>query len=211
MHSESTRQKLSLAERCQKRHEGASQEPRALRALSKRQTSVKMFEKVNSKMPSPASGGIRFGRQKVKFMHYIQVKCQTDTKPTKVTKFFQKKLVKSPEKCTQEFLLIYFNEKKSNCQVWNRRRLWKIVVMDFEVFRIDRRLLTSESFEQFRRASPHICCKSENFVKFACKSILPPSLMAELDRLAKFLSSCKVQVKTSPGSAWYIIPDVQWS
>lgn len=89
MHPESTRQKLSLAERCQKRHEGASQEPRATCAG---QTSVKMFEKVNSKMPSPASGGTRFGRQKVKFMHYMEVKCQTDTKRTKVTKVFQKKV-----------------------------------------------------------------------------------------------------------------------
>lgn len=102
-------------------------------------------------------------------------------------------------------------KRKANAKFGKRRRLWKIVVMDFEVFRIDRRLLTSENFEQFRRAFPCICCRSENFVKFACKSILLPSLMAELDRLAKFLSSYKVQVKTSPGSAWYIIPDVQWS
>lgn len=65
-------------------------ESHALRALNKRQTLVKKFEKVNSKMPSPASGGTRFGPQKVKFM---QVKCQTDTKRTKVTEVFQEKKV----------------------------------------------------------------------------------------------------------------------
>lgn len=53
-------------------------------------------------------------------------------------KVLEKKLVKSPEKRTQEFLLIYFNEKKSNCQVWNRGRLWKFVVMDLKVLIDDR-------------------------------------------------------------------------
>lgn len=51
MHPESTRQKLSLAERCQKRHEGASQEPRATCAG---QTSVKMFEKSEFKNAKPS-------------------------------------------------------------------------------------------------------------------------------------------------------------
>lgn len=143
------------------------------------------------------------------------ITCKWNVKRTqngrKLQKFFKKKLVKSPEKRTQEFCWFISTKRKAIAKFGKRRRLWKIVVMDFEVFRIDRRLLTSENFEQFRRAFPCICCKSENFVKFACKSILPPSLMAELDRLAKFLSSYKVQVKTSPGSAWYIIPDVQWS
>lgn len=41
-------------------------------------------------MPSPASGGNRFGPQKVKFMHYVQVKRQTDTTRTKVKEVSKK-------------------------------------------------------------------------------------------------------------------------
>lgn len=129
----------------------------------------------------------------------------------KLQKFFKKSWWNHLRSVPKSFCWFISTKRKAIAKFGKRRRLWKIVVIDFEVFRIDRRSLTSESFEQFWRASLHICCKSENFVKFACKNILPPSLMAELDWLAKFLSSYKVQVKTSPGSAWYIIPDVQWS
>lgn len=65
-------------------------ESHALRALNKRQTSVKKFKKVNSKMPSLANGGTRIGPQKVKFMQYMQVKCLTDTKRTKVKEVLKK-------------------------------------------------------------------------------------------------------------------------
>lgn len=164
----------------------AQVESHALRALNKRQTLVKKFEKVNSKMPSPASGGTRFGPQKVKFM---QVKCQTDTKRTKVTEVFQKSWWNHLRSAPKSFCWFISTKRKAIAKFGSRRELWKIVVMDFEVFCIDRRSLTPESFEQFWRAFLHISCKSENFVIIACKSILPPSLMAELDRFVKLTCS----------------------
>lgn len=58
----------------------------------------------------------------------------------------------------------------------------------------DRRSLTSESFAS---ESISTCCKSENFV-----GIPPPSLLAELDWLAKFLIS--YEVKVVPGSVRFM-------
>lgn len=46
------------------------------------------------------------------------------------------------------------------------------------------------------------CCKSEKFDEVACISIPPPSLLAELDWLAKFLIS--YEVKVVPGSVRFM-------
>lgn len=148
-------------------------ESHALRALNKRQTSVKKFEKWIKKCQA----------QQVAAPHLDHIKwnsciaCKWNVKRTqygrKLQKFFKKKLVKSPEKRTQEFLLIYFIEKKSNCQVWNRRRLWKFVVMDFEIFIEDRwRLKVLSSFgEHFCIYAVKVKISSNLLLKVSCRRI----------------------------------------
>lgn len=108
---------------------------------------------------------------------------------------------------TREFMLIYFNEKKSNCLVWNRKRLLKFVVMDLEV-------LIDESW--FLKV---LSSFGEHFYAYAVKVEITPNFPAKTSSrqvwrrswidLRCFLISYKVHVV--PGSAWFIIPDAQWS
>lgn len=186
MHPESTRQKLSLAERCQKRHEGASWEPRAARAEQTSNVSEKVWKsEFKNAKPSKRRHPIWTTESEI----YASEMSNGHKTDESYRSFSKKSWWNHLRSAPKSFCWFISTKRKAIAKFGSRRMLWKIVVMNFEVFCIDRRSLTPESFEQFWRAFLHICCKSENFVIFVCKSILPPSLMAELDLFAKFLIS----------------------